>query len=345
MSEKVFQGEILNNGEKLHLDLIDKKLLVLLSKNARYSNTSLAKALNVSREVVSYRIKRLTELDFLHGFFTLIDVSKLGYLQHVLYLKLSGVRSYSSFESDLLSIPQISRIKLVAGSYDLQLVITSGSLKQFDETFNLVLSLLDTHLKDFVVLQVLEEGFPGMNVLLHKTARSSLKVKEVKGSSFQKEFKQQKKSSSEIISLDDMDRNLLTLLHHDARLPIRSLAKEVSLSPIAVENRLKNLISKGVIESMYPLFAISRLGFQWYKVLFRVKNSEENKFLGFLLNHDNVLWYMKLIGKWNYQCSVFAKSNADFYEILDDIRTKFSDDLLSYESIMVLEQKKFEQKF
>ena len=52
---------------------------------------------------------------------------------------------------------------------------------------------------------------------------------------------------------------------------------------------------------------------------------------------------MKLIGNWNYQFSVFAKNNAEFHKILEEIRNEFSENIISYDSLVILNQQKFIQ--
>jgi DNA-binding Lrp family transcriptional regulator len=48
-------------------------------------------------------------------------------------------------------------------------------------------------------------------------------------------------------SLDPIDRRLLDLLHSDARMSIRALAREVGMSAGAISERLERLESRGVI--------------------------------------------------------------------------------------------------
>ena len=47
---------------------------------------------------------------------------------------------------------------------------------------------------------------------------------------------------------------------------------------------------------------------------------------------------MKLLGKWDYQFSLFAKDNTEFHKVLDEIRTEFADNIISYDTIIVFNQ-------
>jgi hypothetical protein len=72
-----------------------------------------------------------------------------------------------------------------------------------------------------------------------------------------------------------------------------------------------------------------------------VKNLDKKRFVTYLRQHSNILWYIKFSGRWNYQFSIFAKDNTEFNRILNEIRTEFSENIISYDSIIVFNQFKF----
>ena len=336
----LFKGEIISGPDKKRLDLINRKLLYLLSINARFSATSLAKSLKVSREVISYRIKKLEEEGFLHGFFTLVDVKKLGWQLHIIYVKLYNTKKYEEIIRYLLSEEIVTRLKETGGSYDLQVILTSRTLEELDSFLEKFFNEFSSEVKDYSLLRMVEEGFLGMGLLLEENEKKNIAVKDIKGSSFQKEFLKIRKGM-ERVTIDEVDKEILKLLNHNARMTIKQISASVNLSHTSVENRIRNLVMNGVIRSMYPLFSISQLGYQWFKVFVQVRNLDKTKFLEYLKSQKNILWYMKLIGKWDYQFSVFAKNNIEFFEILNSIRNEFSDNITSYDSLIILNQRKF----
>ena len=50
------------------------------------------------------------------------------------------------------------------------------------------------------------------------------------------------------VQIDDIDRQLLDLLRHDARMPVSELARAVKLSPAPVSRRIDRLEREGVIK-------------------------------------------------------------------------------------------------
>lgn len=53
---------------------------------------------------------------------------------------------------------------------------------------------------------------------------------------------------NEHISMDDLDRDILGILRHDARTPYTEIADQVGTSEGTVRNRVEQLIESGVIE-------------------------------------------------------------------------------------------------
>src|SRR3989338_8190734 len=65
---------------EIKLDLKDRKLLFELDMNARASLAELSKKVGLSKQSIDYRIKRLAKEGVVHGFYTVINTSKLGYM-------------------------------------------------------------------------------------------------------------------------------------------------------------------------------------------------------------------------------------------------------------------------
>ncbi len=64
-----------------------------------------------------------------------------------------------------------------------------------------------------------------------------------------------------MIVIDDLDRQILTLLQKDARLSYREIAKELGIAVGTVYNRIKRLEEEGVIKGFYPKLDYEKLGY------------------------------------------------------------------------------------
>ncbi len=119
--------------ETYELDDVDKKLLVLLTKNARMSYENLSKELGLSGRAVSYRIKNLVKKKIIVGFRTLIDYKKFGYsnIKVLLYLQNLTKDNFDNLITALKSIPNCIYITKPIGKPDLEFEILTKTREEF----------------------------------------------------------------------------------------------------------------------------------------------------------------------------------------------------------------------
>ncbi|MFH1520733.1 MAG: winged helix-turn-helix transcriptional regulator [Candidatus Micrarchaeota archaeon] len=77
-------------GEIVKIDNIDRKLLGILSSNARGSLVEISKKLKLTPAAVRYRIKQLIKNRIILGFRPIFDISKLKYSQYKLDINLKN---------------------------------------------------------------------------------------------------------------------------------------------------------------------------------------------------------------------------------------------------------------
>ena len=69
------------------IDLKDRRVLYELDVNARRSDAAIGKRVGLSKDVVNRRIKKLVKKGVIKHFFTMVDVTRLGYLSGRLFIK------------------------------------------------------------------------------------------------------------------------------------------------------------------------------------------------------------------------------------------------------------------
>lgn len=103
-----------------NLDLLDKKILNLVSENARLPFLEVARACNVSGAAIHQRIAKLTSLGVLKGSRFVIDPEKIGYetCAYVgLYLK--NPEQFDAVVDKLKQIPEVIECHYTTGGYDM----------------------------------------------------------------------------------------------------------------------------------------------------------------------------------------------------------------------------------
>lgn len=125
--------------EVVELDIIDRKLLNELMKDARTSLRRLAEEMSVSPATLHNRLNRLEQLGVVKGFAALVDYQKLGYgLTAIIMVKVNG-KYITDVEKELARFPNVTAVYDVVGEYD---IIAIAKFKDVDELNDFVKELL-----------------------------------------------------------------------------------------------------------------------------------------------------------------------------------------------------------
>ncbi len=124
--------------DKPKLDEIDKKLLVLLTKNARATLQNLGKKTRLSWKAVYYRIKKLEKNKVILGYRTNIDYKKLGYnnTKVLLYLKNLTKEKENELLSYLKSLKNSIWVIKFIGKSDLEFEMLIKNREEFFKIMN-----------------------------------------------------------------------------------------------------------------------------------------------------------------------------------------------------------------
>ncbi len=336
MNEEEFIGQLAINVKREKVDSIDRKILYLLSLNARLSNTIIAKHLKLSREIVAYRIKRMQELGILHGFLTLINVQKANMHSKSVGIKLHTAVRSDELLADLQKMKPITKITQCGGMYDLLLNITGDNLESCYEVFHNILTAHGNKIKHYDIATKLGQEFTGLHLLIEdgKERKYLQKIKEQKGSTFQDAFRKQGKGKS-VSPLDDTDKKILHALKHQARLPLAELSSRTGISLFQLQNRINTLITNGVILGFIPYISLAHLGLQFNIVFLNIRRDMETKFGEWVLQHPDIVWKTRHLGSHNYKLSLFVKNNSHLSDILQEVCNEFQDSVSHIESLPV----------
>jgi len=114
------------------LDNIDKKLISLLQKNARYSLKQLAEQVFLSSPAVSSRIERLEKEGIIIGYQVVTDNLKLGYhITAFISLEMEPIRK-PEFYDFIEKCPNVLECNCVTGRYSMLIKVTYPSTMELD---------------------------------------------------------------------------------------------------------------------------------------------------------------------------------------------------------------------
>lgn len=118
------------------MDELDLKLLDTLQQNARISNVSLAKSINLSPAPCLRRIRDLETQGIIKGYKALLDADQLGWPVSVfieIRLERQVTDDLQVFEKAIDEFPEVMECYLMTGTSDYLLRVVSKDLKSLQE--------------------------------------------------------------------------------------------------------------------------------------------------------------------------------------------------------------------
>lgn len=302
------------------LDRKDREILYQLDLDSRQSNAQIAKKVRLSKEVVAYRIERLQRNGIIEGFYVLADMTKFGYLNARIFLKLKdiGPDEEKRLVDFFIAHDSFWWVDGISGAFtDLGLACWVKGIEDFSE---LKESLLNKYRHN---LEFYRDSFYSK---LHFWSRSYLTGRD------EKRKYAVIPGDSKPIKFDNHDLRLMAALSQNARISLLDLAVKTGLSVGATKNRLENLKKSGAILGFRPKINLGKIGYYWYKVELQLEeNTAKNAMLAYFSSHPNIIYaYESIGGGTDLELEMEVESYEKFREVIDGIRKKFRNELRTY---------------
>lgn len=299
------------------LDVKDKKILYELEKNARVPMSKIAKAVGLSKQLVSYKIKRLEEVKIIEGYHAVIDTSKLGYTTYRVYLKFQHltIEKRKEILDFLTSLNEVTILLTIDGHWNVGFAIMVKNIYDFYDVWNKIMAY-----KEFIDLYNISIYSP----IYH----------------FTRTFLSPKKSTlpkililggKEKVEFDNLDVQILKALAPNVRKPLTEIAVKLGKSAQLIINRIKAMEKKGILQGYRPILNWHLLGFEYYKVDITLRSHKRSKELfAYCKNHPLIFQIDKTIGGSDFEIEIYAKSKEHFKKIMQELQSKFSNVFKNY---------------
>jgi len=313
----------------IKLDKKDRKILYYLDLDSRQTLSQLAKKVILSKQVIDYRIKNLVKKGVISQFYTVINISKLGYTHYKLYFKFQNVDLNKEKEISGYWINSKNAIWVVfcRGRWDLAVSLLA---KDTDELGEIITEFTNKYSNFILEKNILITQF---SPVFTKTYLTEEKEK--------KEFIYLGKIQN--YELDETEKKILSILATNARIPILELMDKTNLTRDVINYRLKKLTKEGVISQYRVLVDLNKIGYKLYKIILRLQNlslQKEKEFRDFVKYHANGVQFLKLLGNWDVELEFEVKDEEQLHQILSEIRNKFSDVIRDYDTLLIYKELK-----
>ncbi len=117
--------------QNIELSKKDKKLIHLISNNARFRLLDIAKDLSVDVKTVQNKIKKFHKIGFIEGYTTFFNLNKIGlkYFKIFIYVQERSKKEYESLLSFCKNKPNVIHLMKTIGPWELELEIEAEDLE------------------------------------------------------------------------------------------------------------------------------------------------------------------------------------------------------------------------
>ena len=332
--------------EKPKIDLKDRKIVSVMSKNARLMPTQIGKIVGLSKEVVHYRIKNLEKNGIIREYIAVINPAKLGMQIFIVYLQVQNLSEAKETQliNKLIAHPATHYITHCLGKYDIAFDIISASIKEFDALLGYLLKEFGQHIKHYEISQIVDVL---KYVHLTESFSNNLSLNSIKyidDSSFVKHLQHLKIDYNQSeVNLDEKDLQLLYFLSNNSTLQLKQLATNLNISSDTIKYRIKKLINQNLILGFLPIINISMLGYHTYGILIQLNHlafQEKDKILRHLAMHPDVFFCLKTAGQYDITLNVSIRNNLHLYRFINDLKQRFPEQIKTIEMFLVIKDYK-----
>ena len=312
----------------LKLDVKDKKILSILDMDARSPLSKIAKAVGLSREVVTYRIKQLEKKKVIEGYYAAIDLPKLGLMYGRLQFSYNNMskKKKADFTEYCNKHPKITWLFYTDGEYHIALVVVVKNLQEFHEVHDDIRE----HFGDFVQNPLISFGYK----IYHYKYNFLYDTHDLNHFILGEEY-------NENYRLDTFDTQLLTILNKDAHLNLVELAQKLKSTTKRVSYRIKKLIKDKIILGFRAKINTKILGFDRYHVDLHIKKCDkekQGKLLKFPKQHQKIIYSTIPIGYNDLEFEINVKNANELYEIMENFKELFSKMEITYSKYLMFEE-------
>lgn len=311
----------------IKLDTKDRRILEQLETNVRQSNRQISKKVGLSKDAIAYRINRLEEAKLISGYYTVLNIAKLGLIQFKIFISLQNTDS--KIETEIIDYlkkdENIGWVVSCDGYYNLMAVAWVKSPIAFDEFFIKFLNKYSKYCKQREVVTIPEEYALRNSYLYNK--KNILPISHYGG--------------EPKLELDKKDILITEMLANNSRESLIKISDKVNLTPEAINHRIKDLQHKEVLLAFRPKINPNLIGYSFYNLLFRLKKTNNlERIYEYFKKDANVVYISKYLGAYDLGVDVQVKDSEELREILSKFKDTFKEDIESYISILIYHEHK-----
>jgi len=308
------------------MDIKDKKILEELLINSRIPISTLSKKTGISREVATYRLKRMQK-ELIKDFHTIINLEALVFSRCGILMRLKGINSVNEkkFIEYLKNHEYVTYLGPIIGKWNMAFDIVMKDEEHLKEIMDEIIKKIKNNLESYIMIR------SGLDMATYPTKYVGKTVNRTP-----------KKQTEMKYKIDSVDKNILKLLATNSRIEYQELSKKLKLAANTIKYRIKNMEKSNIIQGYSISVDYRKLGFEFYNLQLKLTNTKEDKFLAYIKNHPIVMFYYTHLGQenWDMDVGVIVKSSAEFREFMIELKDSFGELIKINDMYLIVEETK-----
>jgi DNA-binding Lrp family transcriptional regulator len=294
----------------IKLDLKDKKILYELDLNARQNNSKIAKKVGLSKDAITYRIKKLEEAGIIKGYRAVIDSARLGFVFYRVFLNLIDMQPHNSkaLIEFLENNKNIWWIAKLDGEWNFSFATWTKSNKEFKILYDEIKLNFRKNIKEEIISPMLSYKNFSRKYLIENP-------KEIKSTSVGEGDKQ---------DIDNIDLKILNYLAENARIPLIEIANNLKLDSMTIKHRIKKMEQNKIIQGYNADINFRKLGRDFYSVKINLKETQQIETIkDFILTLPEITAYTEAIGSYDIEFDLEVEDSERYFKIVETLENKF----------------------
>ncbi|MBU2561674.1 MAG: Lrp/AsnC family transcriptional regulator [Nanoarchaeota archaeon] len=304
----------------VNIDLIDRKILYELDKDARVSLIDIAKKIRKSKQFVEYRIRKLTDSKVILGYNTMIDMTALGYKAFRINLRLKSItdEQRKAMIKQMIADPEVWWYGHAEGSWSVCYAMAVKDGHDFNRYWEKVLNRHGHMFKDYLIIYYIDLTWYPSKFLVNDRNNDI-------------QFSMLSRKETDI---DETDKRILNAIKNNARFNYLELEHELKLSRATIQKRILRLQKEGVIVGYKLWFNEKMLGYRFYKTYLKFNRwNEYTRLYEYCKRNPYMITVNKTIGGADFEIELKVKDLQHFEEIIEELLTTFPGLVESYEFV------------
>jgi DNA-binding Lrp family transcriptional regulator len=305
------------------LDYKDKKILYYLSINSRQSFSKIGKKVGLHRNNVIKRVNKLKKKGVIFKYFTHFDPTKLGY---------NIVRFYFVFQ---YITPNIKRqiikefvdnkytfsVNSCEGNINLSIYFLIKNIYNFQKLWDKIYNKYRDYFSKTYFSFWCNAYYYNYTFLIDDKTQNRMDINNV-----------MRFGGGTTTDIDDLDMKLLRIIFSNARLPTLTIAKKLEVTTATINNRMRILEKKGVINGYCIWINFSELDYNLYKLDIYLKDSNlKKKINDYIVDNPHIRsHYISLGYSADLEYEIILKNVNQLHEFMERVMIKFPNIIKNY---------------